>query len=70
MVVLQIRMHEDVEAKQFRVEVDRLLREDATERECLAVDNLHDILKASLEQNPARSAPVVEIRATTPEGGA
>ncbi len=56
MVILQIRMSEDVEAKRFHVEVDRLLREDATERECMAVDSIHDILKASLEKNPARSA--------------
>lgn len=60
MVVLHVSVSEY--ACGFSVTVDRLLREDATPRECEAVDQIHDILRASLENSPARVGPIVEIQ--------
>ena len=65
MVMLQIRIRDEQDGQ--IVEVDRLLREDATEKECATIDVIHDLLKRSFERSPSRSGPIVEIKKT---GGA
>lgn len=60
MTILQIRIQSD--GPGLMIEVDRLLREDANERECAAVDRLHDTLRAMFEASPSRRGPIVDVK--------
>lgn len=59
-MILQIRIQS--EGPGLMVEVDRLLREDANERECVAADRLHDTLRAMFEASPSRRGPIVDVK--------
>lgn len=60
MVILQIRIRDENNGQ--IVEIDRLLREDATEKECATIDTIHDLLRRAFERSPSRSGPIVEIK--------
>lgn len=60
MMVLQIRVTDTPEGQ--IVEVDRLTREDATERERKTADAIHDFLERGFEQSPTRSGPIQHIK--------
>lgn len=59
-MILQIRIQS--EGPGLMVEVDRLLREDANERERVAADRLHDTLRAMFEASPSRRGQIVDVK--------
>lgn len=59
-MILQIRIKS--EGPGLMVEVDRLLREDANERERVAADRLHDTLRAMFEASPSRRGQIVDVK--------
>lgn len=60
MMVLHIRVTDTPDGQ--IVEVDRLTREDATERERKTADAIHDFLERGFEQSPSQCGPIQHIK--------
>lgn len=60
MMVLHIRVTDTPEGQM--VEVDRLTREDATEKEQKTANTIHDALEHAFDQSPTRSGPIQHIK--------
>lgn len=64
MMVLHIRVTDTPDGPM--VEVDRLTREDATEKERKTANTIHDALERAFERSPTRSGPIQHIKPVTP----
>jgi hypothetical protein len=62
MMVLHIRVSDTPDGQM--VEVDRLTREDATEKERKTADTIHDFLERGFERSPTRYGSIQHIKPT------